>query len=314
MKLFYKTKSIEFGKKIKSIRKSFGYTQLYVSQFTKISVDSLRRIENGYVTPKIETLVALSQLYKQDILKILILYCQEPILADAYAKLQYFIDTEDVNGIVRISKSVSNATKEHVENGIILIEEVQQFVLFCNASANYIKNTPINLKHSKSLIVQCLRLSINDFSVDNVNQYVLNIFEVRMLNLLALIEQRLGMYKSAIRIMEALIDKLSNATKEDDVVKCLNLLYFNLSYSYYEIGLDDETLNCANKGIEFSIRHGRLNEMHLLYYRKGIAEYRLGLEGYRKSLLISVALLEAIESPLAELYRKITSEQYGIEI
>lgn len=312
--MFYKVKSKEFGGKLKNIRRSFNYTQSYVSKYTKVSIDGLRRIENGYVTPRIETIIILSRLYKQDLIQTLMEYSREPHLLTSYNELQIFIDAENTEGITNLSKKITNLLSENIANEVVLIEEIQQFILFCEASVHYINNTPKELELSKSKILRGLELSFDNLSFETLDKYMFNIFETRMLTLLALIEQRLGKHEIAITIIKILIDKALENIKSKDAIKSLNALYFNLSYSYYEIGLHNESLSYANKGIDFSIKHSRLNEMHLLYYRKGIAECFLGIETHLDSLKKSVMLLEVMNNPLAEVYKNITLEKYGIDI
>ncbi len=60
-----------FGQALKQVRLSLGYTQQDVRSNTGISCDTLRRIENGLVIPRYETLEYLSYFYKVDLLPIL---------------------------------------------------------------------------------------------------------------------------------------------------------------------------------------------------------------------------------------------------
>lgn len=60
--------------------------------------------------------------------------------------------------------------------------------------------------------------------------------------------------------------------------------------------------------------HSRYNELHFLYYRKGIAEYFLGDCNYLDSLNKAIFLLKISKNPLAEVYIKITKEKYDILI
>lgn len=63
-----------FGQVLKEIRESFNYTQQEVTlllgsngDIPGLSTETLRRIENGMVIPKFETLELLSSVYKQDL-------------------------------------------------------------------------------------------------------------------------------------------------------------------------------------------------------------------------------------------------------
>lgn len=312
--MFYSINSKQFGTELKRIRKNLSYSQPYVSKTAKISVDGLRKIEHGYVTPRFETLIKLSELYKTNLLETLMNYSRVPNLVDAYNDFQFHIDTENAQKINALAKSVEKSLQKNIENGIILIEEVKQFILFCEASELYIKNTKDSLALSKSIIIKALELTIDNFNVSLIEQYKYNYFEIRLLNLLSLTEQRLNNHKFSISILKTLINKTGDEIKTIHSIKNMNLLYFNLAYSYYEIGNHKECIKYADRGIEFSIEHSRFNEMHLLYYRKGISEYYLGIDSYMNSLIKSVTLLEIMKNPLADTYRKITKDKYGIVI
>ena len=70
--MFYSYDLSNFGIELRSIRQKNGYTQNYVKELTGVNEDTLRRIENGTVIPKYETLEILSSLYKTDLLLLLI--------------------------------------------------------------------------------------------------------------------------------------------------------------------------------------------------------------------------------------------------
>lgn len=63
-----------FGEELKNIRKSLGLSQSDVSKYGFINRDTLRKIENGKVIPKHETLELLSHLYKKDLNELLLKY------------------------------------------------------------------------------------------------------------------------------------------------------------------------------------------------------------------------------------------------
>lgn len=63
-----------FGEELKNIRKSLGLSQSDVTEQVFISRDTLRKIENGKVIPKQETLDLLSHLYKKDLNELLLKY------------------------------------------------------------------------------------------------------------------------------------------------------------------------------------------------------------------------------------------------
>jgi transcriptional regulator with XRE-family HTH domain len=63
-----------FGEELKNIRKSLNLTQKDVAEQISINIDTLRKIENGKVMPRQETLELLSIVFKKDLNEILLKY------------------------------------------------------------------------------------------------------------------------------------------------------------------------------------------------------------------------------------------------
>lgn len=63
---------IGFGEKLKNLRNEVSLTQLNVYEKTGVSVDSIRKIENGLKLMKPSTYIALGTFYKIDVLEVLI--------------------------------------------------------------------------------------------------------------------------------------------------------------------------------------------------------------------------------------------------
>lgn len=312
--MFYAFNSNEFALKLKELRISLRLTQPQVSKFAKISVDGLRKIENGYVTPKFETLIKLSFLYKTNLIKLMSDYSKIKGLNDYYDDAQKLIDTADIAGLNQLKNELQEQLKEIFEEGIILHLEYDQFLIFCESSILFLKNTETDLTSAKRMIIEALRLSIEGFNEQDIPAQSYNQFELRLMHLLALVEKRMNNFDISIEILMYILS-VSKADKNNlESIKAINLLYFSLSYSYFEKKDFENSLTLASKGIEFSIQYQRLNELHALYYRKGIAEYLLGDDNYLDSLNKSITLLDAVNSPLAKTYRDVSLEKYGIAL
>lgn len=63
---------IDFGLKARDLRKKCGYTREKVKNHTGISVETLRRLEEGIPEPRLSSLNALSNLYKYDLVELFI--------------------------------------------------------------------------------------------------------------------------------------------------------------------------------------------------------------------------------------------------
>ena len=70
-------------------------------------------------------------------------------------------------------------------------------------------------------------------------------------------------------------------------------LCHNLAGVYRRNGEFEKALNFSNIGIDACQKTGIFNGLNILYYGKGIAEYKLNKDEYIKSLEMSIALCEA---------------------
>lgn len=312
--MFYAFNSKEFGDKLKEVRLSMNLSQPDVSKRIGISIDGLRKIEKGFVTPRFETLVKLSSLYKINLVNLMSIYSKVTTLEDYYDKAQAFIDNADIKGLEKLKGQLSLMVDSSIKSGLILIEEQEQFSIFCDASILFLQNNEESLKNASTQIITALQLTIHRFYVERLDKFIYNQFEIRFLHLLALTERRLLNYDKAINLLTHILSVTKHNKNDLDSIKNLNLLYFSLSYTYFEIKDYENSLKYADIGIDFSIENRRMNELHFLYYRKGMAEYFLNSDSYKSSLNTSVTILEAVRSPLAKVYRDVTKEKYNIEI
>jgi len=287
-------------------------TQLSVTEKIGISIDTLRRVENGLVTPKFETLVKLSLVYKIDIIKLLGDYSKIPSLVEYYDQVQAAIDNTDINKIAHIEALLEKDFKAFIEIGIINNLEIYQFNLFCRASRNFLENTNTTLKTACDIIIKAMKLTEVDFNVEHIHSFTLSYIETRFLHLYALSKRRLKDYNDSLKIILYLIEKNDNSLHDDNTIKNQILLYFSSSYTYFEKKDYKNSLYYADSGIHIGRKYCRLNELHLLFYRKGIAEFHMNNPDYKRSLDISITLLDIINPKLSNRYRKITLNQYGI--
>lgn len=68
----------EFGRSIKSIRENLKLKQEDVEFLSGISVRTISRLENGNIdTPYIDTLIALSKVYNEDIIELYLINAEK---------------------------------------------------------------------------------------------------------------------------------------------------------------------------------------------------------------------------------------------
>ena len=70
---------------------------------------------------------------------------------------------------------------------------------------------------------------------------------------------------------------------------------YNLAYTCHRLGLHEKSLKYSNLGIDYCIKNRNYNGLNHLYFRKGIAEYLLGYDGYKDSLEKAVNFSEMLD-------------------
>ena len=311
--MFYTFKSSDFGIKLKNIRKLNRFTQEMVSLKISMSIESIRKIENGKVMPRFDTLVRLSQLYKTNLIQLMSDSFKMVDLTKLYLEAQEYIDHEEIESLENVKNEAMKIYQGGKHYDLVLLEELNQFNYFCEAALLFLRKDMNSLSLSKDMAILAIKATIPDFGFTNFQKFQYNLFEIRILHLIALIDRRSENYFGAIDLLEHLLNICEN-NKDLVDAKLVNQLLFSISYSYHEISDFKASLDYAEQGILFSVSSSRLNELHFHYYRKGIAEFHLGRDNYLESLKTSVYLLKAIGSPLAGRYKEITLNQYGIII
>lgn len=306
----------DFGEEIKNIRKSLRMTQRNIRERVGISENTLMKIEKGLVIPKYETLELLSLAYKLDITAIFHKYRYDRSLETILGK----IDEAIVNNQPDILEECYELYLEYVKNNTSTINAPDWELLDCFL-INAIKYYRHDLKDFQSReMIQNIRETIQRLNPDlrwaHLNKAILNMWEIRLLILLALLEASLDHYDISIQILESIYDrflKLRYRVVREQKVFLIAL--FNLSYHYHVTDQDKKALDIATQGIEYGLEVSYYNLLHGLYYRQGIARYNLGMDNYMEPLRYAVTMLEIMgRRKLAQVYRSVTLKSYGIDI
>lgn len=304
-----------FGLQLKKLRDTNGYSQTDVQSLCGINPDTLRRLENGYTIPKYETLELLSQVYKVDLLNILRRYRSNEGLYTYYERLDLLISRYNIEVLKDLEKDfkiyMDSSGKDLVNQSLY-----HQFKLLLLGIRQY--NQEDNKEKVKSLntFIEALKYSIKDFHVDLYQQFKYNVFEIRILLLVALGLSLHEQYELSNSYLNFILLDIAQISPVDMQISMLVIkVYVQLSYNSHYLSDDLKTLEYANKGIQYSVDNNIMYALFLLYYRKGIAEFMLKNDNYMDSLHKSIQLLEIQNNhDLAQLYKDITYKMYGLLI
>lgn len=299
-----------FGLALKRIRKQLSFTQNMVTEKTQISRDTLRRIENGSVVPRFETLERLSVFYKVDLLEVLSQHRADVNLRYWYDEFDNLIAKYDESKLKALSLAIKEYTSENY-NSFIVHEEVEQCLTFLKAIELYFSNFENEKMHIEQLLIQCMRITLSDFDIKQFKKYRYNIIETRILLLLSLTYGKVDNFQRSNEILLF----LSYRQSKNKILppKLVIAIYTNLAYNYHMQDRHKDVINICDKGIEYAISADTFSNLYLIYFRKGIAEFNLNLPEYITSLTLSVSILKILgQNSLYELYLSVLENKYHI--
>lgn len=303
-----------FGLQLKKIRESIGYSQNDVQNLCGINTDTLRRIENGYVLPKYDTLEILSQIYKTDLLNLLRKARTHEQLFAYYERLDSLISSYNIEVLKDLDKDFRAFLQS--DDGDKLVNNMinKQFELILMGIRQYNQEDKAEVLKSLNTFEKAIKCSISDFTIENFQEFNYNLFELRILLLIAIGLSEHKEYSLSNELLAFILDDMKSFSFMDIQVSLLLIkVYLQLAYNSHNLSLDEKTLEYAINGINFSVENNIMFALFALFYRKGIAEFMLNKENYMDSLHKSIQVLEIQKKfELATLYKKITLEKYGL--
>lgn len=304
-----------YGTELKRLRELNGLTQLEVQAQCGINPDTLRRIENGYVIPRYETLEILSDLYKVDLLDLLRNYRSNEKLYNYYDRLDSVIS----NYNIEILQDLSSDFEEFLEDGrseLITPYTYDQFKLMIYGISKYNSEDEKTKLESLDTFAEALKLSIPDFDLLNYYQFNYNTIEKRILILIALGLAEHNNYELSNKYLTLVLKNMDLKSKvEYNIALLIIKVYFQLAYNSHSLNENKKALEYSNIGIKYSIQNNLMFGLYLLYYRKAVAEFLLNDENHMDSFNKSITILEIQNKlELATIYKDITKKMYGINI
>lgn len=308
---------IDFGDEIRKLRKRNGFSQIDVKNYTGINEDTLRRIENGLVIPKYETLEILSSVYKCDLLSLLKSCRINKHFYNYYSYIDRIIANNEIHLLRKIqldlSESINNTTQS---DNLINPIELYQFELFLQGIERFNSNLKNDYIEAELILVRSLCLTLHNFSLEIYYQFSYNLLEIRILFLISLVKEKMNEILLSTEMLKFILDYLiCDSEIDNEVQKVILKCYANISYNFHKMDMHDLALSYANSGIEYAIKKSNMNCLYLLLARKGIAEFFLKQDNYIDSLKKSIYILEINKQyELANLYKSTFRNKYNIII
>ena len=275
-----------FGKRLKDIREKLGLTQKQVVDMAFIDERTLRRMELGKVIPKLETLEALSVIYKTDLVSAIIesRITDYSMLLQTQRNIDLKLINEEMsnfdNELKLIDKLLENIENEYYK---ILITQFKFFLY----GIRYYKNK--EYQNAMDMYINAIKQTLNDFSLDNYKEYSFSLMEIRILMNIALVEDKCEQDEKYEEILKFCINQC------DENNEIYPRICHNLAGVYRKKEEYSRALFYDNKGIEICKKNMFADTLAVLYYGKAFVEYRLEKTEYKKSLDLSLQLCKIFE-------------------
>jgi transcriptional regulator with XRE-family HTH domain len=312
-----------FGKELKTLRLLRELSQKDVASYIGMSQDTLRRLENGYSIPKIETLDYLSILYKVDV---------SALLSKHRLTYGYLFDKELAKfNQVMITREQEEAHSV-LENIELLLEsehskptdqlmkaKLQQFKNMVDFYTKYVINDLSKANPSDRIndVIDLLKISIPDFSIKTVHLHHYDYLEMRLLLLLSSLLRYASEFSDAKYVLFSL-EENALLIKEfsEEVCEILLKTYFNLAYVYHRIDQHDKVIEACNKGIGLSKQSQDFSIMQHFLFRKAVAYY--GANDQTNALKFFKQTLNFLEltenNAMYNHFESIIKNQYNIKL
>ena len=275
-----------FGKRLKDIREKLGLTQKQVVDMALIDERTLRRMERGKVIPKLETLEALSVIYKTDLVSAIIesRITDYSMLLQTQRNIDLKLINEEMsnfdNELKLIDKLLENIENEYYK---ILITQFKFFLY----GIRYYKNK--EYQNAIDMYINAIKQTLNDFLLDNYKEYSFSLMEIRILMNIALVEDKCEQDEKYEEILKFCINQC------DENNEIYPRICHNLAGVYRKKEEYSRALFYDNKGIEICKKNMFADTLAVLYYGKAFVEYRLEKTEYKKSLDLSLQLCKIFE-------------------
>lgn len=309
----------EFGNRLRSIRKGLNLTQQDVSNISGINLDTLRKLENGYVVPRYDTLEILSIVYKTDILEVFKNYRFTSDLYEIYNMLDRYIVDYHVENLDSIREKLSQLD-EKAYNTVVLAEEISKLKILVEAIyivySNEKNASETQFENAKKMLVAALEIHNPDFILEEVTRYKYTYFDIRLLVIMSYVVKQLNDSKLSNEILEFILEISDRSRHSSFMEKLLVIkIYTNIAYNHYNMDNPQQTLKYANEGIDFAQDNSLMYNLPLLYMRKGIAQLKLGIPAHIESIRKGIYLLDVQgNTNLKTIYLQVLKSKYKIVI
>ena len=283
-----------FSKRLKEIRKSLKFTQENVVAGTGLSAETLRKLENGLVIPRYDTIEILSLFYKTDLQSVLNNYKSSKELIKFYDMVDYLVTHSNFESLLDTIQSFEIFSK-NFDSNLIEKKELEQLGLFFKGLHLSItkQNNQEMQQNAIDIYIDSLKATNPKYNFDKWQEFKYSHVELRILFAIASLYGYLRSCELSNEILNFVLESLDYTSYSKHYDKLLiTKVLSTISYNYHRIDRFEESLAFAQKGIDYCNEHSIMSYLPLFLFRKGVSEYYLKIDGYETNLDYAITLLK----------------------
>ncbi len=272
------------GSEVKRIRKEMGISQAELAEKSNVSIDTLRRLENGYTLPRLDSIVPIFKVLGIE-WELLLKTKKGSSWQDVQNILEKASQELDQNNLDNILEYIGQLTYYRDTLPTSYKIKLDQYLLFFQACLSRSKDK--NLILYKKYLEDALRLTIkSEGLLSEGSNY--NELEIRILQSLSEYYIDIEENEQALNIL----NHLKEVTPKES--KLFPKICYNLARYYYIEKKYTNTILLCKVGLEEGSKISNYNSFPLLYYMIGISKYKIGELDYRFYLDSSLKLCDLL--------------------
>jgi transcriptional regulator with XRE-family HTH domain len=302
----------KFGLRLRELRSQIGLRHVDIEQIFNISSETLRKIEGGKSTPRIETLAILSNAYCVNLIQLYDSFKTLNSPMSHYDQVDKAICDLNIDKLELITSSFTSHSNNLVNTYDEQIE-LQQFNLFVEAVKESFESNNKSKKNALIKLISAIKIREANFQLEVFHKYVFFQFELRLLIVIGVILAELKEINQSSDILYFVLKRFDQSNHASHYEKQLILkILNNLSYNEHILSNYKNANDYATSAITFAIENNLIYILEDLYFRKAVAHFRLGYTDYLEYFNRSISILEirgAIEK--MNIFIKTGLEKYG---
>lgn len=289
---------VAFGNTLKYVREKSELTQKQISRKASICHNTYFNIENGILMPNIDTIIALSNVCRIDLLRLMVLNFKKEKtgLINQFENSICSFNKETPLISIRIKealikKSIRQKRSYHRKS---LYIRLYQLLLLCKCHKHMFLNDFCNLI---PLCRKGLELTVSNFSLHHINQSNHTISELKFILYLIMAHYKTSYQHNTLKYISKLVNEILSS-KSHKNRNCIpyHQMICDLSRDFFLTGQLEKTIQICSLGMTLEKYYFHKKSAYHHHYLMKYAEELLKINNYEFSLaLLYKELIEFLD-------------------